>query len=143
MAGRRCFSSKPLTFETTEVLPFNQQHFYNTIIDVPSYSEFVPFMYSSKVVSRISDRQFTAVTDIGVANIKDSYTSIVTHEEPELVIVEAEDALIFKKLYSEWKILHLEPNKCQLSYKVELHFGNPMYAYITQQFLAHLVKHER
>jgi ribosome-associated toxin RatA of RatAB toxin-antitoxin module len=56
------------------------------------------------------------------------------------VVSIAENTSIFDGLYSEWTIKEIEKDKCEVFYKIEMTFSNPLYSAVTKNFFDYLAK---
>ena len=85
--------------------------------------------------------KFDAETQIGFSAVNFSYISKVTYKEPSYVLSvsgqQAEGSVsskIFSELYSLWEIEAKSKNSCEVKYKCQMTFANPLYSSVTRQF---------
>lgn len=79
--------------------------------------------------------KFDAETQIGFNAVNFSYVSKVSYKEPSYVLsVSSKETSIFTELYSLWEIQKVDKHKCQVKYKIQMTFNNPLYSAVTNQF---------
>ena len=162
--------NEPIVYETNQILPFRQDHFYSVAIDVDRYHLFVPYMTSSRILQNthktkirngVKHGKFDAETAIGFKGLVNfSYISTTTYKEPSYIFtVSGKQAdgsissMIFDELYSTWEISEIPKIKgssetsvplgdsCQVTYKISMTFANSLYSSVTRQFFDVLAKH--
>lgn len=90
-----------------KILPHSAKDFYELVIDVDRYSEFLPWCKKSRVVERVSDNNLQADLVMHLKTFNERYRSDVKFCEKEQGVYIVESEAIsgpFKNLYSSWKI---------------------------------------
>lgn len=123
------------------VLPFRPDELYRVVEDVSSYSQFVPWCTSSRVMQRIDDVHFAAELGVGFNLLSERYTSLVTAEPFKSVTVDVPNSSLFDYLINDWKFEQGPTERStELSFYVEFRFRNVVYQRVTDQFFNSVVK---
>lgn len=123
------------------ILPFRPEELYNVVADVPSYSQFVPWCTSSRVLQRIDDMHFAAELGVGFNLLSEKYTSLVTCDPVKSVTVDVPNSSLFDYLINDWTFKEGPTEmSTDLSFFVEFRFRNLVYQRVTDQFFNAVVK---
>ena len=71
--------------------------------------------------------RFEAETKIGFQMLSFSYISHVSYETPNFIISESYENRIFEGLHSHWQIKKIDEEECEIIYKINMTFRNPLY----------------
>lgn len=103
----------------TTIIPVNMAVFCDVVSDVGQYKEFLPFCVDSKVVRRVSDKEFEAELAVGFKVFTETYTSRVTVARPHSVRSEMQGSSIFEHLISSWQLRDLGGTRCAVDFTVD------------------------
>ena len=122
-------NTEPIKYETSKVLPFAQEKFFEVVKNVDDYEKFIPWITRSKIhphtvqenfEAGVRRGRFEAETKIGFSSVNFAYKSHVTYETPYSLLSIAEDTRIFQGLHSHWEIIKLEEDACEIVYKIRM-----------------------
>jgi coenzyme Q-binding protein COQ10 len=123
------------------VLPFPPRELYDVVLDVDSYSEFVPWCTQSRVLHRIDDTHTAAELAVGFNMLSEKYTSLVTAAPYSSITVDVPNSSLFDYLVNDWTFEDgPTPSSTKLSFYVEFRFRSALYQRITNQFFNAVVK---
>ena len=132
----RAFTS----FSDTRVVPnVKPVQFYWTVKDVSSYSQFLKWVDSTKVVQVHSDKKFDAEMTVNFKVYSDSFISTAVcetdHNREEYNIVSHSlNSSIFESMVSQWKVSR-DPKGCKVAYSIDFEFNNMLYRSASGYFI--------
>ena len=88
----------------TRVLPYSREQMFDLVADVGRYKEFLPWVVATRVRSD-SETEMTADMVVGFKNLRESFTSRVSKQRPEMIDVQYVDGPL-RDLDNRW---HFEP----------------------------------
>ena len=117
-----------------KILPYQARQMYDLVIDVDSYSEFLPWCKKSRVVKNIAEDNLHADLVIHFKAFNERYRSDVRfHKEGETYIVESKAISgPFKDLFSRWEITPIqcagseeqESESCEVKFYLSFKFNS-------------------
>ncbi len=107
------------THAELRLLPYTPEQMFDLVADVGEYPEFLPWCVGAKVGSR-TDTESVAVLTIGFGPFRESFTSRVLLDRPELVKVRYENGP-FRYLNNQWKFTP-DPRGCRVAFFVDFEF---------------------
>ena len=97
-------------------LLYTNSELCDLVLDIDSYSEFLPWCVASRVNKKINDNLILADLVIGFKMFREKFTSEVDYKYPEEINVKYVDGP-FKYMNNNWKFLYREEGKV-----TEVHF---------------------
>jgi coenzyme Q-binding protein COQ10 len=88
------------THAERQVVPYSPEQLFDLVADVGSYPKFLPWCVGARVRSR-TDTQLLADLTIGFGPFRESFTSRVTLDRPNRVVVKYENGP-FRYLNNQW-----------------------------------------
>ena len=105
------------------VVRYTAEQLFDLVADVGSYPEFLPWCTGARVVSR-TEQEVVADLTIGFGPFKESFTSQVDLERPNLIKVRYEHGP-FRYLNNTWRFTS-EPRGCRVDFFVDFEFRSRM-----------------
>ncbi len=107
------------THAEVRLLPYTPEQMFDLVADVGEYPKFLPWCVGAKVGSR-TDAESVAVLTIGFGPFRESFTSRVVLDRPEMVRVRYENGP-FRYLNNQWKFTP-DPRGCRVAFFVDFEF---------------------
>ncbi len=104
---------------------FSAQQMYELVADVPSYSQFLPWCLSTRIVRKISDTVFHSVMEVGFMQLRERYKSEVTLTPRSMIEVKSLDGL-FKELYTRWTFEDAPQGGCYVGFQIRFAFRSKL-----------------
>lgn len=131
----RCFST---TFSQEKKVPCSAKDYFKIVSNVEDYKHFLPWCIDSEIITKLDDYNFDAKLTINFKIYQDSYISKVRSKisnEVYDISSTSENNSIFKFLNSNWKIISLGDDICQMNYDVDFEFRNILYQQMSSYFV--------
>jgi len=132
--------TKNKQYNDRRLLLFPPDTVYNVVADVGSYSEWLPWCVSSKVLARRGTDTIIAELEVGFKQLKESYESTVTLV-PYSSVMASSSSKIFHVLINKWTF---EPgptsDTCWTSFFVEFKFRSQLHALAADLFFTEVKK---
>lgn len=121
-------------------MAYSPAEMFSVVADVDSYEEFVPWCRQSCVTRRLGNGKYEADLVVGFQMFREKYTSVVTVQEPSLVLSEAADSTVFNHLVTRWE-LQPGPNASTswVTFTIDFSFKNVIYAQTSSLFFDQVV----
>jgi coenzyme Q-binding protein COQ10 len=107
------------THAERQVVPFTPEQLFDLVADVGAYPRFLPWCVGSRVRSR-TETQLVADLTIGFGPFRESFTSRVTLDRPNRVVVKYENGP-FRYLNNQWDFSP-RGNGCEVAFFVDFEF---------------------
>jgi coenzyme Q-binding protein COQ10 len=107
------------THAERQVVPYTPEQLFELVADVGSYPKFLPWCVGARVRSR-SDTKLLADLTIGFGPFRESFTSRVTLDRPNRVVVKYENGP-FRYLNNQWDFLPHDPG-AEVAFFVDFEF---------------------
>jgi coenzyme Q-binding protein COQ10 len=91
------------THAERQVVPYTPEQLFDLVADVGSYPRFLPWCVASRIRSRTETQLISDLT-IGFGPFRESFTSRVTLDRPNRVVVKYENGP-FRYLNNQWEFL--------------------------------------
>ena len=115
------------TLTQLKTLPYPAHKIYELVMDIEKYPEFLPWCKQAKIIKKISEDNLHADLLINFKNFFEKYRSDVRYKNAgdgvyfiDVVAIEGP----FKKLVNQWKIRHLEDEKCEIEFFIDFEFNS-------------------
>lgn len=116
----------PFEQTITEVQNFPAQSLFDLVLDVNSYSSFLPYCTSSKIISHMQNEILADVT-ISFSIFRYSYRSIIKYDTEKLFVEVTHDKTAhtpFVNLINTWEFTRITNNSAQINFFVSFEFTN-------------------
>lgn len=107
------------THAERKVLPYSPEQMFDLVADVGKYPTFLPWCAGARVKSQ-TDTELVADLKIGFGPFREGFTSQVTLERPEKIVVKYENGP-FRYLNNQWTF-KAHPKGCEVSFFVDFEF---------------------
>ncbi|MBV9786059.1 MAG: type II toxin-antitoxin system RatA family toxin [Acidisphaera sp.] len=107
------------THAERKIVSYRPEQLFELVADVGKYPEFLPWCVGANVRSR-SDTEEVADLTIGFGPFRESFTSRVTLERPQLIRVRYENGP-FRYLNNQWRFSP-DPRGCAVDFFVDFEF---------------------
>lgn len=104
---------------------FSPEQMYDLVADVPSYSQFLPWCVSTRIVRTISDTVFHSEMEVGFKHLRESYRSEVKLTPHSMIEVKSLDGL-FKELYTRWTFEAAPQGGCYVGFQIRFAFRSKL-----------------
>ena len=91
------------THAERQIVPYTPEQLFDLVADVGSYPRFLPWCVASRIRSRTETQLISDLT-IGFGPFRESFTSRVTLDRPNRVVVKYENGP-FRYLNNQWEFL--------------------------------------
>ena len=112
------------------VFKYPAKHVHAIVLNVNSYSEFVPWCLSSRIVKHVDSSRFFAEMEIGFGDFKEKYLSKVEATD-EIISAEAVNSDLFDYLQTRWRISPISENKAHVDFNINFRFRSQLYDKLT------------
>ena len=109
----------------TKHLPFTPEQLFTLVADVKRYAEFLPWVVAVRVRSS-SDTETIADLVVGFNAFKERFTSRVTKEAPDRIIVDYVEGPL-KYLKNEWRFEPVADGGTNLHFSVDFAFKSRIF----------------
>jgi len=112
-------------FSTKRRVPHAATDMFDLVADVEKYPQFVPLCSAMKVKSRTEkDRVTVLVADMTVAYkiIRETFTSRVTLDRPDLRIFVEYLSGPFKRMQNRWRFVPVGEDACEIEFFIDYEF---------------------
>lgn len=92
-----------VTLKEQRLVPFPASVYFDVVLDVDQYHEFVPFCSASKVTRVLGPGQIEADLTIGFRIFTEAYTSHIDFERPRIIRIRSVESSVFGHLISTWQ----------------------------------------
>lgn len=115
-----------------KILPYKAKDMYDLVMDIDSYSEFLPWCKKSRIIKEISEGNLHADLVVHFKAFNERYRSDVRfHEEGDSYIVESKAISgPFKDLFSRWEITPIscegggDSESCEVKFFLSFKFNS-------------------
>jgi coenzyme Q-binding protein COQ10 len=116
----------------TRVVPYSSEQMFDLVADVASYKEFLPWVVATRVRSD-SDTEMTADMVVGFKSLRESFTSKVTKQRPNMIDVQYVDGPL-RDLDNRWHFEALSDGGCKVDFCVDFTFKNRVFQALAGQY---------
>ena len=101
-------------------LSFPASVYFDVVLDVDSYHEFVPFCSASRVTRVLGPGQIEADLTIGFRIFTEAYTSRIDYVRPSSIRIQSVQSSVFGHLISKWSFRPNpnDPKQCYVEFDV-------------------------
>ena len=117
----------------TRRLPWSAEQMFDLVADVGRYGEFLPWVVATRVRSD-SETEMVADMLVGFSALREKFTSRVEKRRPDEICVHYIDGPM-KDLDNRWRFRALGPHECEIDFRVEFAFRNPLFQKLAGQYL--------
>ena len=107
------------THAETKIIPYSPEQLFDLVADCGKYPQFLPWCVASRVRSR-TETEMVADLTIGFGPFRESFTSRVTLQRPERILVSYENGP-FRYLKNQWKF-NPHPKGAKVDFFVDFEF---------------------
>ena len=115
----------------TRHLPYTPEQLFDMVADVASYDEFLPWVVAVRVRSS-SEEETIADLVVGFSAFKERFTSRVTKERPERIVVDYIEGPL-KYLHNEWRFDRADDGGTDLHFSVDFAFRSRLFEALAGQ----------
>ncbi len=115
----------------TRHLPYSPEQLFAMVADIEKYDEFLPWVVAVRIQSS-SDAQTVADLVVGFNAFKERFTSKVTKQAPDKIIVDYVDGPL-KYLHNEWTFTPAADGGTQLGFAVDFAFKSRLFETLAGQ----------
>jgi len=136
--------SERVALKERRVVPYSASTFYDVVIDVDSYSSFVPFCSGSRVTRRLSSNELEADLTIGFRIFTEKYTSRIECQRPNYIKIRSVQSSVFGHLVSRWRFIQDRnvQNQCTIEFDVEFEVSSPIHASAVKLFFTDVAERQ-
>jgi coenzyme Q-binding protein COQ10 len=116
----------------TRVVPYSSEQMFDLVADVARYKEFLPWVVATRVRSD-SDTEMTADMVVGFKSLRESFTSKVTKQRPNMIDVQYVDGPL-RDLDNRWHFEALSDGGCKVDFCVDFTFKNRVFQALAGQY---------
>jgi coenzyme Q-binding protein COQ10 len=117
------------SLSTSRTVAHSPEDLYRLILDVESYSDFLPFCRRTATIQRQASPEGTILIsemEVGFSIFKEKYTSeIIGENETKTIRIRALDGP-FRFLRATWRFQQLEAGRTKIEFDLEYEFKNRM-----------------
>ncbi|KAK2194763.1 bifunctional START-like domain superfamily/Coenzyme Q-binding protein COQ10 [Babesia duncani] len=139
--NRILFKTECFNYKKQRVVNVPRHIVYNTVIDIPQYSLFLPWCNRSHWLNNGSctvdssiKGQNEALLDIKFGLFHESYVSRVSYEPFNQIEAVAANNSLFEKLDTLWKLDEIDQYKTLVDFEISLKFHNCVYQRLMKSF---------
>ena len=115
----------------TKVLPYSPEQLFALVADIERYDEFLPWVVAVRIKSS-TEAQTIADLVVGFNAFKERFTSRVTKQAPDKIIVDYVDGPL-KYLHNEWKFTPAPGGGTELCFAVDFAFKSRLFETLAGQ----------
>jgi coenzyme Q-binding protein COQ10 len=116
----------------TRRLPYSAEQMFDLVADVARYGEFLPWVIATRVRSN-SDTEMVADMVVGFKSLRESFTSRVAKDRPNVIKVHYVDGPL-SDLDNVWTFRAVDDHTCEIDFLVEFTFRNRLFEKIAGQY---------
>lgn len=116
----------------TRRLPYSAEQMFDLVADVARYGEFLPWVIATRVRSN-SDTEMVADMVVGFKSLRESFTSRVAKDRPNMIKVHYVDGPL-SDLDNVWTFRAVDDHSCEIDFLVEFTFRNRLFEKIAGQY---------
>ncbi len=116
----------------TRVLPYSCEQMFALVSDVARYGEFLPWVIATRVRSD-SEEEMIADMVVGFKSLRESFTSKVTKQRPNLIEVQYIDGPL-RDLDNVWRFEPLADGGCSVDFCVDFTFKSKVFEALAGQY---------
>ena len=120
-------------------LPYPPSLLFDVVADIEFYPEFLPWCLATRIREQ-TDNVIVADMMIGFRGLKESFTSHVTLNKPELKIDVTYKDGPFKYMNNKWIFTEIDTENCRLNFFVEFEFRSLILARLMDMLFHKAVK---
>lgn len=109
----------------TRHLPYTPDQLFAMVADIEKYDEFLPWVVAVRIRSS-SDTETVADLVVGFNAFKERFTSRVTKQAPDRIVVDYVDGPL-KYLHNEWRFIPAAHGGTELSFAVDFAFKSRLF----------------
>lgn len=118
--------------------------YFDVVLDVDSYHEFVPFCSASKVTRVLGPSQIEADLTIGFRIFTEAYTSHIDFDRPRSIRIRSIESSVFGHLISTWSF---RPNpkdakQCYVEFDIDFEVNSPVHASAVKLFFTDVAERQ-
>lgn len=106
---------------------------FDLVADVGRYGEFLPWVVATRVRSN-TDTEMVADMLVGFSALREKFTSRVEKQRPSQIKVHYIDGPL-RDLDNVWQFRAVGPQECEIDFRVEFAFRNPLFQKMAGQYL--------
>lgn len=110
------------TVKRSVLVPFSSAQMFDLVADVARYPEFMPWC-GGAVVHEQSEQGMKASVTISIAGIKQTFTTLNTHDKPNHIRLQLVDGP-FSDLKGDWHFTALGEDGCKVEFIMEYAFSS-------------------
>ncbi len=114
------------------VLPYSCEQMFDLVADVGRYKEFLPWVVATRVRSD-SGTEMVADMVVGFKSLRESFTSNVRKERPNLIQVRYVDGPL-RDLDNRWSFTPVADGGCEVDFCVDFTFKNRVFEALAGQY---------
>ncbi len=114
------------------VLPYSCEQMFDLVADVGRYKEFLPWVVATRVRSD-SGTEMVADMVVGFKSLRESFTSNVRKERPNLIQVRYVDGPL-RDLDNRWSFTPVPDGGCEVDFCVDFTFKNRVFEALAGQY---------
>ena len=110
------------TINKTALVPYSASEMYALVNDIGSYSQFLPWCRSTRVLTEI-DNHVVATVDIDFKGVRQSFTTqnlLAPSERIEMRLLKGP----FRHLHGIWRFRSLDELACKVALEIEFEFAS-------------------
>ncbi len=115
----------------TKVLPYSPEQLFALVADIERYDEFLPWVVAVRIKSE-SESETIADLVVGFNAFKERFTSRVTKQAPDKIIVDYVDGPL-KYLHNEWRFTPVTGGGTELCFAVDFAFKSRLFEALAGQ----------
>lgn len=119
-------------------LPYTPEQLFDLVADIERYPEFLPWCVAARIRSR-SESEVKADLAIGFKVYRERFTSIVTLEPPERIIVRYSEGP-FRYLENRWRFEAQPEGGCMVDFYVDFEFKSKLLQHLIEMLFNEAVR---
>jgi coenzyme Q-binding protein COQ10 len=121
------------TIHEVRRMPWSAEQMFDLVADVGRYGEFLPWVVATRVKSDDGSEMIADML-VGFSALREKFTSRVEKRRPDEITVHYVDGPM-KDLDNRWQFRPLGPHECEIDFRVEFAFRNPLLQKLAGQYL--------
>lgn len=116
-------SPRPVKRSVTlkQTLAHPREMVYSVVADVESYTNFIPFCRTSRIMQRHADGTFDAKLSLGFLAFSEDYVSRVRLTPPSAIVASASNTPLFERLDTSWRFVDGSvPGTCDAYFELSM-----------------------
>jgi coenzyme Q-binding protein COQ10 len=121
------------TIHEVRRMPWSAEQMFDLVADVGRYGEFLPWVVATRVKSDTGTEMIADML-VGFSALREKFTSRVEKQRPHAITVHYVDGPM-KDLANNWLFREIGPHECEIDFRVEFAFRNPLLQKLAGQYL--------